>query len=61
VVLTEEDIKSNKYSITDVVLPLPGHAVIYPTNEIGKMYRYVEKYSVVCVHTISGSLWLRME
>ncbi|CAH0514847.1 unnamed protein product [Peronospora belbahrii] len=29
----------DQYSIDDVVLPLPGHAVKYPTNEIGAVYR----------------------
>ncbi|GMF15057.1 unnamed protein product [Phytophthora lilii] len=29
----------NQYSIEDVVLPLPGHAVKYPSNEVGSAYR----------------------
>ncbi|CAI5734785.1 unnamed protein product [Hyaloperonospora brassicae] len=29
----------DQYSIEDVVLPLPGHAIKYPTNEIGAAYR----------------------
>ncbi|OWZ15132.1 Pseudouridylate synthase [Phytophthora megakarya] len=35
--LTEANV--GLYSIEDVVLPLPGHAVKYPTNEIGAAYR----------------------
>lgn len=35
-VLTEADISN--YTIYDVVLPLPGHAIIYPENDIGTAY-----------------------
>jgi tRNA pseudouridine13 synthase len=36
-VLTEKDLK--KYSIFDVLMPLPGHDVAYPGGELGEMYR----------------------
>lgn len=52
--LTSEDIASNKfalvcfvlsyesrYSITDVVLPLPGNSVVYPKNEMERLYHEI--------------------
>jgi len=36
--LTKEEADSGKFNIFDVVLPLPGWDVIYPTNSIGKYY-----------------------
>ena len=38
-VLTEQDIKMNTYTIMDVLLPLPGHSIILPTNDIGQYIR----------------------
>jgi tRNA pseudouridine13 synthase len=34
---TEDDLK--KYTIEDIVLPLPGHSVVYPKNAIGDFYK----------------------
>ncbi|KAG6016504.1 hypothetical protein E4U54_001281 [Claviceps lovelessii] len=36
--LTQEEASSGKYTIHDIVLPSPGHDVIYPDNEIGAFY-----------------------
>ncbi|KZL86446.1 trna pseudouridine synthase d [Colletotrichum incanum] len=36
--LTAEEAASGKYTIHDIVLPSPGHAVVYPTNAVGEFY-----------------------
>ncbi|CEJ89406.1 hypothetical protein VHEMI05250 [[Torrubiella] hemipterigena] len=36
--LTEEEAASGKYTIFDIVLPTPGHEVVYPSNSIGTFY-----------------------
>ena len=36
--LTKEEVESNKYTIFDIVLPTPGHDIIYPANEMVKFY-----------------------
>lgn len=41
--LTQADIDSRKYSIFDVVLPMPGFAVTYPVGALGDKYREIMK------------------
>ncbi|EDO31751.1 predicted protein, partial [Nematostella vectensis] len=38
-VVSEDDAGSGKYSMADVVLPLPGYSVIYPENKIADSYQ----------------------
>ena len=37
--LSKEEAESGRYTITDIVLPLPGFDVAYPANEIGEFYK----------------------
>jgi tRNA pseudouridine13 synthase len=37
--LSKDEAESNRYSIFDVVLPLPGYDVVYPNNAIGEFYK----------------------
>ncbi|KAK4414247.1 Multisubstrate pseudouridine synthase 7 [Sesamum alatum] len=42
-VITEEDIVAGKYTIYDIVLPLPGSRIIYPLNDVGEVYHELAK------------------
>jgi len=39
--VTEEDVSNKAFDITNIVLPLPGSRVQYPTNSTGKFYDVV--------------------
>jgi len=40
-VVTAEDVAAKRYSIFNVVLPLPGFAITYPTGQVGECYKSV--------------------
>ena len=35
-IATDEDVQDEKFTIRDLVLPIPGYNVLYPTNTIGE-------------------------
>ena len=39
--LTPLDIASKSYTIYDIILPLPGFAILYPTGPLGDLYRSI--------------------
>lgn len=40
-VVTAEDVAAKRFSIFDVVLPLPGFAITYPTGKVGECYKEI--------------------
>lgn len=36
--LTEAEVQSGKYTVFDLVLPVPGYDILYPDNDIGEFY-----------------------
>ncbi|MED6181278.1 hypothetical protein PIB30_018013 [Stylosanthes scabra] len=55
-VVTAEDLNSGCYTIEDVILPMPGSRVIYPTNDVAKVYHDLadkDRISLTeCVHNV---------
>ncbi|KAL1350545.1 hypothetical protein AAHE18_06G032000 [Arachis hypogaea] len=53
-VVTAEDLNLGCYTIEDVILPMPGSRVIYPTNDVAKVYHDLadkDRISLMeCVH-----------
>lgn len=37
-VVTADDVAANRFTIHDVILPLPGTNSVFPTNDIGEFY-----------------------
>ncbi|KAL4377583.1 hypothetical protein GQ457_02G034650 [Hibiscus cannabinus] len=42
-VITAADISAGNYTIEDVILPMPGSRIIYPTNEVADVYHDMAK------------------
>ncbi|KAJ1413903.1 Pseudouridine synthase, TruD [Sesbania bispinosa] len=40
-VVNAEDLNSGCYTIDDIILPMPGSRVIYPTNDIAEVYHHL--------------------
>ncbi|KAL1350544.1 hypothetical protein AAHE18_06G032000 [Arachis hypogaea] len=55
-VVTAEDLNLGCYTIEDVILPMPGSRVIYPTNDVAKVYHDLadkDRISLMeCVHNV---------
>lgn len=52
-IITEEDIKSERYDFEDLVMPLPGSSVIYPQNSTALLYdRYINKVAGESLHNV---------
>lgn len=45
-VITEDEV--DKYHISDVLLPLPGHSVVFPDNESEKPFHFALETVYVC-------------
>ncbi|XP_044500009.1 multisubstrate pseudouridine synthase 7 [Mangifera indica] len=41
--VTAEDVHSGKYTIGDIILPMPGSRVIYPINDVAEVYHNLAK------------------
>lgn len=46
-VVTVEDVSAGNYTVDDVVLPMPGSRVIFPTSEIVKVYHDLAKKDAI--------------
>ncbi|PIN26594.1 tRNA pseudouridine(13) synthase [Handroanthus impetiginosus] len=48
-VISEEDLVAEKYTVDDIVLPLPGSRIIYPLNDFGQVYHDLAKKDEICL------------
>lgn len=39
--ITQGDIDAGKYTMADIILPMPGYAVVYPAGKLGVLYREI--------------------
>ncbi|KAK4273551.1 hypothetical protein QN277_021931 [Acacia crassicarpa] len=46
-VITAEDLKAGCYTIDDVILPMPGSRVVYPTNDVAQVYHDLAKKDAI--------------
>ncbi|XP_011032430.1 PREDICTED: multisubstrate pseudouridine synthase 7 isoform X2 [Populus euphratica] len=46
-VVTVEDMSTGNYTVDDVILPMPGSRVIFPTNEIATVYHDLAKKDAI--------------
>ncbi|XP_028770719.1 multisubstrate pseudouridine synthase 7 [Neltuma alba] len=55
-VMTAEDLEAGCYTIDDVILPMPGSRVVYPTNDVAQVYHDWAKKDAIslteCVHNV---------
>ncbi len=42
--VTREDVDAKRYSIVDVVLPMPGSETVWPTHDVGRLYQQYLNY-----------------
>ncbi|KAI4350051.1 hypothetical protein L6164_010576 [Bauhinia variegata] len=47
--VTAEDLNSGYYTIEDIILPMPGSRVIYPTNDVAEVYHDLAKKDTICL------------
>ncbi|KAG0556562.1 hypothetical protein KC19_11G062700 [Ceratodon purpureus] len=54
--LTTEDVASGRYSVSDVLLPLPGGSTLYPANDTADVYRDLAQKDSVDLHTCTHNV-----
>lgn len=60
VFVTAEDVRTGRYGIEDVVLPIPGMAVQLPRNDTARLYNDTLHHYGLRVHPVEGR-WLAFE